>query len=1765
MDSCCSISFFCNNKSFIHDKGEPTVQITDSHGVTKAPQAEGNATVIFIGSEHLEALSRPHDKRGNERATKSLQAKMTQAVFEKSTSLGLMSLEYCSRKLNLAFNNQNHESPFLYHREANFAVPVQIRGGIYLVKLLAYAHCGQENCKQCDARQRKFENPNLSLSTITSEGVEGEKLTLDNAIESNVSDEMVALSKLANHHIALLTSGESALRNSQPHDDAAQLRDEIGSQEKLVGSELERISKDAVVRLGQIQAGITPRESRVPPPARNPPREITLEKLHKVFGHVPVSQLRATFCNDDSPFKVTNLKWTHDNCSCPGCLNRLRRVLRHSVSIETKKRELRLEGDIKPFTSLSWDLKGKLCPAVLTKNQWILIFTCTAGSDFIVHYTLKKKSEAWTKVEPLLRLIYKKGWCVKTMHSDFDSLWSSSIKDRKLRKFRSEIERIGKELWNWSITVTYSLKSPNDNMRAELAILRTTTAANSLLIESLLAAPFWERAMALSVRAINSLINPNHLDSRMRTRSPLDAFDPEASVPARYWEKLGSKVICCRERPRPGKFGETAVMKGVRLWMGFPEDQTTGEISIPRGALVYRTGHSRFEVHTHFWVIDRSHLELRHDFIEFERKIMNPLEKKLYRELSKHILSIYMDPSKIVEPIQLVDDCILRLVRYDELGDKENESRDFPQYADDFSVNSDIEEKEEHSQSDDITPPVTGAEENMLADEDEEDDGYTYDISDVDRIVIGTRDDELESGTHDDEFDSEEEDEEEKLEEVQEHRLREVGETERRQLQKDGVTKPINESSPIDDEELKDARDHPGLFRQIPPEQKRTYRKRQHDLYQHLGQRVSVYFKVDKRRHGGDVTKIIEPEEDEPDGEPFLHVQFDDGDEADFTLEELRPHFVARDGPRRGPKRNAKANSLSHEVTNRGARRILDFLLKNQDTHVSFHNYGGVGNNSIQHPHNKHGAANKRFVHWLAYKTCSTVSEALSSGATETYLFEDIKNGRLLPSNFAHRLDDFSLVALVATQGTDAAIETWDETISFRSEFKKGLNRRMFRNGARVHLARSDETGIIESWNEETQEYTVLVESANEPSSPWGEEEHNDHPADKHVRATASFLTASHSSLSIDWAVDIANEAAHSLQSHNEQFAIAGYTAKLDALHTEVQLEDEIVERLKQRIDLIEKAQGCRSYPVTNIENELGPVEYENLLILGERAMSAYSCDTYTPKNYKDASSCKDKADWNDSMYEEIQTCIDLGCWKIISMEEMYALGLRQIGAGFVYKNKHDELGRLVRKKSRYVTRGYCQREGYDFQDSYATVTSYSTVRMLIALASESGGLLTSYDIANAFITSPLEKDEQTCVALPPNWQDPRFGSFFDRCKTEKCTMLCLNAQYGFKNSPRSFRLSLDKKLKQIGLVPSVQDDCLYTMEHPEHGTLRLAVWVDDVVLLSKDRAAANFFTEEMNKYFTLSEGSGDETHHFLGMRVERNGNMIKISNKIAIENLLKDFDQYLTRSKTYTARTPFFENRPLIPNTGTRYTEEQFPMRKLCGSVLHLSRTCRPDLSYAVSELSRHLNNVGDDHIQQAHRLLYYLRGTSDLGIIYSPTGDNNAYRLLTYGDSDWASDPTTRKSRTGFLHMMSNAAIEYYSKGQSLVSDSSCMAETVASCEAIRSILHFRIVLIELGYKQIGSSVLYGDNQATVLNSNSKSQSPRSKHFQIRTELLRAITRSGRAHIVKVDTKDNLSDLFTKQMGIELFEKLRNGTMGLNSPEARAMCECLSDHDGY
>ena len=112
---------------------------------------------------------------------------------------------------------------------------------------------------------------------------------------------------------------------------------------------------------------------------------------------------------------------------------------------------------------------------------------------------------------------------------------------------------------------------------------------------------------------------------------------------------------------------------------------------------------------------------------------------------------------------------------------------------------------------------------------------------------------------------------------------------------------------------------------------------------------------------------------------------------------------------------------------------------------------------------------------------------------------------------------------------------------------------------------------------------------------------------------------------------------------------------------------------------------------------------------------------------------------------------------------------------------------------------------------------------------------------------------------------------------------------------------------------------------------------------------------------------------------------------------------------------------------------------------------------------------------------------------------------------------------------------------------STSSCMSETIAAAEAAKAIVSHRLLLFELGYPQTSSSRLYVDNEATVLNANGAGQSKRSKHFQIRTELLRSFAELGRVHVFKVHTDKNISDLHTKALIGTKFKDMRDIMMGM------------------
>ena len=204
---------------------------------------------------------------------------------------------------------------------------------------------------------------------------------------------------------------------------------------------------------------------------------------------------------------------------------------------------------------------------------------------------------------------------------------------------------------------------------------------------------------------------------------------------------------------------------------------------------------------------------------------------------------------------------------------------------------------------------------------------------------------------------------------------------------------------------------------------------------------------------------------------------------------------------------------------------------------------------------------------------------------------------------------------------------------------------------------------------------------------------------------------------------------------------------------------------------------------------------------------------------------------------------------------------------------------------------------------------------------------------------------------------------------------------------------------------------------------------------------------------------------------------------------------------------------------------------------------TTSPRLRHAGGRVRRR----APGYIATRLRKLASTKGTISLGITFH--GNLPAHlknKLITFSDADWAGDTGTRKSRSGYTLQLNLGPIEWYSKGQTIQSTSSCMSETIAAVEAAKAIIAARLLLFELGYRQPGSSRLYVDNEATCLNANGSNQSKRSKHFQIRTELLRVYTELGRLHVFKVNTDKNISDMHTKALLNDKFTEMRDIMMG-------------------
>ena len=169
--------------------------------------------------------------------------------------------------------------------------------------------------------------------------------------------------------------------------------------------------------------------------------------------------------------------------------------------------------------------------------------------------------------------------------------------------------------------------------------------------------------------------------------------------------------------------------------------------------------------------------------------------------------------------------------------------------------------------------------------------------------------------------------------------------------------------------------------------------------------------------------------------------------------------------------------------------------------------------------------------------------------------------------------------------------------------------------------------------------------------------------------------------------------------------------------------------------------------------------------------------------------------------------------------------------------------------------------------------------------------------------------------------------------------------------------------------------------------------------------------------------------------------------------------------------------------------------------------------------------------HLKVAKRILRYLKGMVDYGLFYSSSKE---FKLEGYCDSDWAGDTNDRKSTSGFVFFIGNTAFTWSSKKQPIVTLSTCEAEYIAAASCACHAVWLRNLLKTIGILQ--------DDKSTIALAKHPVFHDRSKHIDTRFHFIRDSISRKEVHVEYVKTEDQIADIFTKPLKVNVFNKLRS-----------------------
>jgi hypothetical protein len=502
------------------------------------------------------------------------------------------------------------------------------------------------------------------------------------------------------------------------------------------------------------------------------------------------------------------------------------------------------------------------------------------------------------------------------------------------------------------------------------------------------------------------------------------------------------------------------------------------------------------------------------------------------------------------------------------------------------------------------------------------------------------------------------------------------------------------------------------------------------------------------------------------------------------------------------------------------------------------------------------------------------------------------------------------------------------------------------------------------------------------------------------------------------------------------------------------------------------------------------------------------------PTKYEEA---MNDPDWMNAMQEELVQFELSDVWELVDRPNPKKHNI--IGTKWIFRNKHDEDGIVVRNKARLVAQGYTQVEGIDFGETYAPVACLEAIRILLAYANYNNIKLYQMDVKSAFLNGVI--DEEVYVKQPPGFENPEFPNKVFRLK---------KALYCLKQAPRAWYDTLKKFLIDNGFKPGYTDSTLFT--RTVDGVLFVCqIYVDDIIFGCTNNACSMEFGRMMSEKYQMSMMG--ELKFFLGLQIRQQANGIFISQEKYLRDCLKKFKMQDCNQKGY--KTPMPTNGQLDSDVfGKDYDQKTY--RSMIGSLLYLCAS-RPDTMLSVCMCAHFQAAPKESHHKAVKRILRYLAHTPTLGLWY-PKGAQ--FDLIGYSDSDYAGDRVDRKSTSGTCHFLGRSLVCWSSRKQNCVSLSTAEAEYIAAGACCTQLLWMKQTLKDYGIK-VKNIPLLCDNESAIKIAKNPVQHSRTKHIEIRHHFLRDHVAREDIIIEHVKTEDNLADIFTKPLDEKRFCALR------------------------